>query len=359
MDSIKGLIDLAASPPVAFTLSIVVFFTLFRSRWPWTRGGGLTMLGVGVAGLVFGLSDDELRRRVAEPDNLPIVGLVFVVGFFVWLAMSKAWANDEATERGDPTLEESERDDRVLTWPDLVFVELIAAILLTVALVVWSLLVPAPLEGPANPALAPNPSKAPWYFVGLQELLVYFDPWLAGVVIPGLIVFGLLAIPYMDRNPRGNGYYTFRERRPEILLFLFGFLVLWCQLIVVGTFVRGPNWSFYGPFESWEPARVAGTATISLSEALWVRLLGVGLPGSWLLRELPGLLVVGLWFVGLPVLALRSPWLREQRERLGRVRFHTVVFLVAVMGLLPLKMYARWLFHLQDIVHLPELLLSL
>ena len=91
---------------------------------------------------------------------------------------------------------------------------------------IWSILLPAPLEQPANPADSPNPSKAPWYFLGLQEMLVYFDPWLAGVVFPTLIVVGLMAIPYIDTNPqrerllhfqraaRGDRHLSLRLSRP-------------------------------------------------------------------------------------------------------------------------------------------------
>ena len=83
------------------------------------------------------------------------------------------------------------------------------AIFVVVLLLVWSLLVDAPLEEPANPTRTPNPSKAPWYFLGLQEMLVFFDPWHAGVVLPTFIIIGLMVIPYIDINPHGNGYYTF------------------------------------------------------------------------------------------------------------------------------------------------------
>ena len=96
--------------------------------------------------------------------------------------------------------------------------------------------------------MSPNPAKAPWYFLGLQELLVYFDPAVAGVLFPGLIIAGLVALPYLDANPRGNGYYTLRQRPFAIATFLFGFLVLWAGMIFIGTFLRGPNWNFFGPF---------------------------------------------------------------------------------------------------------------
>ena len=70
-------------------------------------------------------------------------------------------------------------------------------------MLIWSIGLPAPLEQPANPAESPNPAKAPWYFLGLQEMLVYFDPWYAGVVLPTFIIIGLMAIPYLDRDPNG------------------------------------------------------------------------------------------------------------------------------------------------------------
>ena len=133
--------------------------------------------------------------------------------------------------------------------------------------------------------MTPNPSKAPWYFLGLQEMLVYFDPWLAGVVLPGLIIVGLIAIPYIDKNPKGNGYYTFNERKAEITLFLFGFVILWVSLIVLGTFLRGPNWNFFGPFEFWDIHKLEALVNVNLSEYIWVRALQTALPTNWLVRE--------------------------------------------------------------------------
>src|SRR5271167_4700607 len=82
-------------------------------------------------------------------------------------------------------------DDKIHTWPHLVRAEFLCAIFIIMLLVVWSLLVDAPLEEPANPTRTPNPSKAPWYFLGLQEMLVFFDPWYAGVVLPSFIIVGL------------------------------------------------------------------------------------------------------------------------------------------------------------------------
>ena len=172
--------------------------------------------------------------------------------FLIWLGMYKAYRNDIRIEQGLKPEEYNDPDDKVLVWPDLVYIEFIALILFQVFLIVWSILVAAPLEEPANPAATPNPSKAPWYFLGLQEMLVYYDPWIAGVLLPTFIIVGLMAIPYLDINKKGDGYYSFKERRVGIFIFMYGWVVLWLFLIIIGTFFRGPNWNFFGPFEYWD-----------------------------------------------------------------------------------------------------------
>ena len=98
--------------------------------------------------------------------------------------------------------------EKLHVWPYLVRLEFLCALVVIIALTVWSIVIDAPLEEAANPTKTPNPSKAPWYFLGLQDILVYFDPWFAGVVAPVLIIVGLMLIPYLDVNPKGNGYYT-------------------------------------------------------------------------------------------------------------------------------------------------------
>src|SRR6187402_3845336 len=125
--------------------------------------------------------------------------------------------------------------DKVHTWPYLVRLEMLVGTAVMAFMTIWSIVVDAPLEEPANPTRTPNPSKAPWYFLGLQEMLVYFDPWFAGVVLPSLIIVGLMVIPYIDINPKGNGYYCFKARKWEILTFFLGFHVLWMVTIIIGT----------------------------------------------------------------------------------------------------------------------------
>ncbi len=170
-------------------------------------------------------------------------------------------------------------EDKVHVWPYLTRIEFLALLIVMIVMLVWSIALNAPLEEPANPTNTPNPSKAPWYFLGLQEMLVYFDPWMAGVVLPSLIIVGLMVIPYIDINPLGNGYYTFRERKFAISVFLVGFLILWISLIILGTFMRGPGWNLFWPWEKWDPHKVVALNNVDLP--LW-DMYGTGLPFKWL-----------------------------------------------------------------------------
>jgi hypothetical protein len=145
---------------------------------------------------------------------------------------------------------EFEDDDTVFTWPTLVVKEFLAAIFVMVGLLFYSFFVNAPLGELADPSQAENPAKAPWYFAGLQEQLVYFDPWFAGVVLPSIIVVGLILIPYLDNNPKGNGYIAFKERKFAIPVFASGYL-FWYLLVYVGTLLRGPYWTFFWPWQEW------------------------------------------------------------------------------------------------------------
>jgi hypothetical protein len=226
-------------------------------------------------------------------------------------------------------------------------------VLLSAIFIAWSVAVEAPLEEPASGMSAPNPAKAPWYFLGLQEMLVYFDPWLAGVVLPGMIVVGLMAIPYIDPNPRGNGYYTFKERPFAVGMFLFGFLVLWVVMVVLGTFLRGPNWNFFGPFEYWDPHKIEPLVNINLSELVWVRWLGERLPDNILVREAPGILLVVAYLVITPAL-LAVTVLKKFFNELGFARYGILVMLLLFMASLPIKMLLRWFVNLKYLVAIPE-----
>ena len=353
MGFLKGLINTLADPRLFFTLAVASLILLVwkRERIA-SKSVGYGLLGLVSAFFLFGAFDPNFQLIIAKPDNVPIVGLIFLLVFFTWYAVRQGVLNDRRIAAGEGPVEKAE-SDRVWVWPDLVYTELIAIILCSVLLIVWSIFLKAPLEQPANASVTPNPSKAPWYFLGLQEMLVYFDPWLAGVVLPSLILVGLMAIPYIDRNPKGNGYYTFKERKAEITIFLFGFVVLWSSLIVLGTFLRGPNWNFFGPFEYWDIHKLEALVNVNLSEYIWVRSLGMGLPSFWLVREIFGiLLVLGYVFV-LPGV-LGKTVLKRYYEKLGAPRYYLGAFLFVMMMALPIKMLLRWIFNLKYIVAINE-----
>jgi hypothetical protein len=225
--------------------------------------------------------------------------------------------------------------DKVHTWPYLVRAEFIAGCVLILALLIWSIVIDAPLEEPANPAKTPNPSKAPWYFLGLQEMLVYFDPWIAGVILPTLIIIGLMVIPYVDINPNGNGYYTFKERPLAVSTFLFGFLGLWVGFIIIGVFFRGPGWNLYWPWDYWDPHKVVPMTNQDLPYLLGVR--------DETLTFLTGLVATAGWFALGPLFWI---WKKDhpQMRKLGLVRYGIVSFLFLCMGGTVVKIILRLVF---------------
>ncbi len=327
--------------------------------------------GLNLVLLLMGLSmtDKEFAEIVTKPDNVPIVAMVFLLGFFTWLATSRAIKNDDRKEQGLESLEK-ENNEKVLVWPDLVYIEMICMVALTAILILWGIGLKAPLEEAASSVKTPNPSKAPWYFLGLQEMLVYFDPWMAGVVLPSLVVFGLMAIPYLDFNKAGNGYYTIKERKFAYLIFQFGFLELWVTLIVLGTFLRGPNWNFYGPYELWDPHKVEVLNNVDLSQYFWNYGLGQPLPkpapdasllqqiATICFRESPGILLTLGYFIALPPLLALTVF-RRYFEKMGFIRFMVMSNLLLFMALLPIKMILRWTINLKYIISIPEYLLNL
>ena len=134
--------------------------------------------------------------------------------------------------------------DRVNVWPHLMAAEFISLLVLTVVITIFSVAVDAPLRGLANFNQTPNPSKAPWYFLGLQELLRYFHPQVAGVTIPTVIIIGLAAAPFIDRNPSTSP----DDRKLAIVLFSF-FVLTFAVLTIIGMFFRGPGFNFVYPWQ--------------------------------------------------------------------------------------------------------------
>jgi hypothetical protein len=360
----------AATGPVIYSVGTTAFLLLafwFRRilvqpMVAWV----LLMLSLVIMGL--SMTDPNFASIVTKPDNVPIVGLVFLLGYFTWLATAQAVKNDDRLKEGLPPLEKLD-NEKVLVWPDLVYTELICMVALTAFLLIWAISLQAPLEEPASRVKTPNPSKAPWYFLGLQEMLVYYDPWMAGVVLPSLVLVGLAAIPFLDFNKKGNGYYTIDERKFSYLVFQFGFLEMWVTLIILGTFFRGPNWNIFGPFEYWDPHKVLALNNVDLSQYFWVAGLGRGLPkappGSglgtelfWIaVREGPGILLLLGYFLLLPPL-MATTIFRSFFVKMGFVRFMLMSNLLLFMAALPLKMVLRWTLNLKYIVSIPEYFLN-
>jgi hypothetical protein len=200
-----------------------------------------------------------------------------------------------------------------------------------------------------------NPATAPWYFLGLQEMLVYFDPWIAGVVMPTLIIIGLMAIPYIDANPLGNGYYTYKQRKFSIWTFLVGFVGLWIVMIVIGTFIRGPGWMWFWPGQTWDAERVDYAVNRNLDQVF-------GIDGSWLAmvfhttkdqaaiwaRVIFGIFPIVLFFVvaafAVHWICMRTDFSRKIYKRMSLLQLVTMYTFLILMLSLPVKMLLRLVF---------------
>ena len=299
----------------------------------------------------------QLWEIVSAPDNVPIVALLFLVPFYTWYGLRQARANDRliAQLEADPQLAKTHHRKtlpwkpgwakEVHTWPFLLRIEFLAAIVVTVILMVWSLTLNAPLEEPANPNLTMNPAKAPWYFLGLQEMLVYFDPWMAGVVMPTLIIVGLMVIPYIDANPLGSGYYTLRQRKFAIATFCFGFLLLWLLMVFIGTFIRGPGWMWFWPGQTWDPSRVVFEVNRDLPDLFGIR-------AMWA-KSVFGAFVMLLYFAGagwaVHRLITATEFNRKIYQRMSLLQYLTMQAFLTIMLLLPIKILIRLLFRIKYI----------
>ncbi|HKR14352.1 MAG TPA: hypothetical protein VJT15_19960 [Pyrinomonadaceae bacterium] len=276
----------------------------------WTIWGALLVI---TAIWAINVQDwNQLWKISSAPDNVPIVAMLFLVPFFTWMGIKQAVANDRLIGELEKDPKAAKTHHRkaepwrpgwareIHVWPYLVRVEFLATVIVTIVLFVWSITLNAPLEEPANPNLTMNPSKAPWYFLGLQEMLVYFDPWIAGVVMPSIIMVGLMAFPYVDSNPLGNGYYTLKQRRFALWMFGAGFLQ-WIVLIVIGTFIRGPGWIWFWPGQTWDHNAVVFDKNVDLHDMIAMSSIGKALHLGFLAHNpakfIFGALVVGGFFI--------------------------------------------------------------
>ncbi len=297
----------------------------------------------------------QLWEITTLPDNVPIVLLILVIPFYAWYGLRQAFANDRLIDslEADPEMAKTHHRKtqpwkpgwarEIQVWPYLLRMEFLVAIIVTFILMVWSITLDAPLEEPANPSLTMNPAKAPWYFLGLQEMLVYFDPWMAGVVLPTLILVGLMVIPYMDSNPLGNGYYTYKQRKFAIWAFCFGFIVLWLSMVVIGTFIRGPGWIWFWPGQTWDHNKLIFEANRDLPDMFGIT--------SMLGKSLFGAVVVGLFALvtalGVHKLFTWNAFNRKIYNRMSLIQYLLLQFFLVTMMLLPAKMVARLVFRIK------------
>jgi menaquinol-cytochrome c reductase cytochrome b/c subunit len=152
-------------------------------------------------------------------------------------------AAQRRTVEAPSTVRDDSDDEMIVSFPEFVFKEFIASLAMTVFLVLVSLFIQAPLLGQANPGVTPNPSKAPWYFLGLQELLARFPPLMAGVAFPTFVIVLMILVPFIDRNPSRRP----SERKVAIILFAL-YIAIVVALVIIGVFFRGHefiwNWGW-------------------------------------------------------------------------------------------------------------------
>ncbi len=341
MGILTAVADYLAAPPRLFALALVIFLTCRSTRLPWSRTGGWVLLLLTATFLGIGLSDDVHRRLLLHPERLPVLVLVLSSVAVLWFEMRRFYLPEgqspEAPRPGRP-LATRPLDAAVATVVGLVLVALV-------------LLRPPGLGAEADPAARPDSVKAPWFLVGLQELDTYFDPWVPYLALPLLLVAGLLGLPWLETGDDGGG-----RRRA---LFLLGWLLLWLWPMVVGALLRGPHWNAFGPFEVWDPTRPPPPVPRPLSEVVWLDWMGGFQPASWWLRELPGMLLLGGYFLLLPLalrrLALTRGAFETYWKAMGPWRFRAALAWVLAVMIVPLKMYGQWLLDIGYWIHLPEL----
>ena len=300
---------------------------------------------------------------ISQPDNIPIMGLAVLVAFYAWYGLRQSRATDKLIAQLESNPEMAKTHHRKIypyqpgwprelqVWPYLVRIEFLAAIIVTLVLMVWSIALNAPLEEPANPNYTMNPAKAPWYFVGLQEMLVYFDPWFAGAVLPTLIIVGLMVFPYLDANPLGVGYYTIRQRAVPLWGFGLGFF-MWLLLIFIGTYIRGPGWMWFWPWQTWDHTRVIYEVNRNLPDVLGIT--------NALGRTIVGLIAVGFFYAGagwaIHKLVTRSSLNKKIYERTTLLQYLIFQFFaITILVGLPAKMLLRLLFRIKYVLVTPWL----
>ncbi len=201
-------------------------------------------------------SDALLRFYALHVIAIPCFAAL-LINYHIWRVIKDGGLAHPNENRGPAEAKAAivPRSDVVVqTFPTVLYVELAVFLVLMAALMATSLLFNAPLEQQANPLQPNNPAKAPWYFLGLQEMVSYSAFW-GGVIVPVLLTAFLVALPYVDRTPKGIGVWFARERTPIVVAWTL-ILTLIVVTTTIGIFCRGPNWKFYWPWQAWPGAPV-------------------------------------------------------------------------------------------------------
>ena len=207
------------------------------------------------------------------------------------------------TRRTSPQVKVAD-EEQVQTFPEVLFRAAVAIEVMTIALVVTGLLFNAPLEGLADPSHTPNPAKAPWYFLGLQEMLHYFPPVVAGVLVPTLVVIALVVIPYFNINVEAEGLFL-KDRKRRLQIFYVAALALSLFLLLFQVYVALVPTLIVAGFMLWAARSAEGTQSTfgrylaSKPLSYWIM--------TWFLLELVVLTVVGTFFRG-PGWSWVWPW---------------------------------------------------
>jgi hypothetical protein len=197
-----------------------------------------------------------------------------------------------------------------------------------------------------------NPNN-PSIMTGVQELLVYFDPWLARSVFPVVFTLGFALIPFLRKpdDTRSVAYWN-QGFNVVITLLLIGFEMVWLSLIAVGVFLRGPNWNIFWPGEEWSEHKIVALNNVDLSQYVWARR-GISTTGmSSVYREFLGLLLLsGYWLAGI---SLAYGCYRLACRTTPYWRWAILTFLLQLAALVPLKIACRWLFNIKYWISFPD-----
>lgn len=305
--------------PLAHLVVLAVLLSALRGRVAWTRLGGLVLTALAVAGLAAAWSSPVVRTRLADPDLWPGVA-------FVWVASGLAWWTMRREQRRTTPIHEEDPPESFGR-----FIPLSVSVLGVATVLVVSAFVPAPVGLPPGADAVPT---LPWYLLGLAELSRHLGPLLAWALIPAAAVTGLVATPRLDTSrPETEG--PFRGRRDEAPFFLWAWLGLGLAPLTVALFGPGPV----------TPLSNVSRADVSLAEWFWLDVAGSHEPASWVLREAPGLLILAVVAVVLPIYLPRWTWTHgvfgRHLRRLGRRRYVLLCSLLAVFMLVPVGLLVR------------------